>query len=207
MPSVQSPCHPNTPSSTSYSPFDHVRRSRTRSTSHFEGRPQSPALSTASGVTSSSHTLDISTSAEPGNIPASLPIVREKHKKHRLNDFARKKICIYHLSHPHARQEDIGAKFGVERSTVSKVLKEKDRWLNISEEDERDQSAKHRYPEFPPTHLQYLTFYFFFCKGLQNFQKLKKQCVSPSKSGRMTASVLRTSLSVNARFQSLNLST
>jgi hypothetical protein len=138
----------------SYSPLDHVRRSRTRSTSHFECRPQSPALSTASGVTSSSHTLDISTSAESGNIPASRPIVREKHKKHRLRDIDRKDICNYHLSHPHARQEDIGAHFGVERSTISKILKEKDRWLNISEEDERDQSAKHRYPQFSPTHLQ-----------------------------------------------------
>ena len=131
-----------------YSPFEHVRRSRTRSTSHFEVRPQSPALSTTSGVTNSSYTLDNLTSAEQSNIPASRPIVREKHKKHRLRDIDRKKICIYHLTHPNARQEDIGAYFGVERSTISKILKEKDRWLSISEEDECNQSAKHRYLEF-----------------------------------------------------------
>ena len=150
MPSVQSPYHPNTPSSMTspYSPFEHVRRSRTRSTSHFEVRPQSPALSTTSGVTNSSYTLDNLTSAEQSNIPASRPIVREKHKKHRLRDIDRKKICIYHLTHPNARQEDIGAYFGVERSTISKILKEKDRWLSISEEDECNQSAKHRYLEF-----------------------------------------------------------
>ena len=132
-----------------YSPFEHVRRSRTRSTSYFEGRPQSPALSTTSGVTNSSYTLDNSTSADQSNIPSSQPIVREKHKKHRLRDGDRKSICVYHLTHPNARQEDIGAYFGVERSTISKILKEKDRWLSISEEDECDQSAKHRYLEFP----------------------------------------------------------
>ena len=132
-----------------YSSFEHVRRSRTRSTSHFEGRPQSPALSTTSGFTNSSHTLDNSTSTEQSNVPASRPIVREKHKKHRLRDVDRKSICIYHLTNPNARQEDIGAFFGVERSTISKILKEKDRWMNISEEDECDQSVKHRYPEFP----------------------------------------------------------
>jgi hypothetical protein len=131
-----------------YSPFEHVRRSRTRSISHFEGRPQSPALSTTSGVTNSSHTFDNATS-EQSNIPASRPILREKHKKHRLRDVDRKNICIYHINNPNARQEDIGAYFGVERSTISKILKDKDRWLNISEEDECDQSAKHRYPEFP----------------------------------------------------------
>ena len=151
MPSVQSPYHPSTPSSITshYSSLDHVRRSRTRSTSHFEGRPHSPALSTTSGVTNSSYTFDNSTSADQSNIPASRAIVREKHKKHRLRDVDRKKICIYHLTNPNARQEDIGAHFGVERSTISKILKEKDRWLSISEEDECDHSAKHRYPDFP----------------------------------------------------------
>jgi hypothetical protein len=156
MPSVQSPYHPNTPSSMAspYSSFEHVRRSRTRSTSYFEGRPHSPALSTTSGVTNSSYTFDNSTSADQSNIPASRAIVREKHKKHRLRDFDRKSICIYHLTNPNARQEDIGAHFGVERSTISKILKEKDRWLSISEEDECDQSAKHKYLNFPiPSNL------------------------------------------------------
>ena len=132
-----------------YSSFDHAPRSRTRSISHFEGRPQSPALSATSGVTNSSHSLENSTSAESSTIPVSRPIVREKHKKHRLRDVDRKNICVYHLSNPNARQEDIGAHFCVERSTISKILKEKDRWLSISEEDECDQTAKHRYREFP----------------------------------------------------------
>lgn len=89
----------------------------------------------------------------------------------------RKEICNYHLLNPNARQEDIGGYFGVERSTISKILKDKERWLNISEEDECDQSTKHRYPEFPiPNHLQYLTFLFFLFQGLRNSQKLKKQC-------------------------------
>ena len=153
-----------------------MRRSRTRSTSYFEGRPQSPALSTTSGVTNSSHTFDNSTSVEQNNIPASRPIVREKHKKHRLRDVDRKSICVYHITNPNARQEDIGAFFGVERSTISKILKEKDRWLNISEEDECDQSAKHRYPKFPHPLPSSIFDFLFLSQGLQNSQKLKKQC-------------------------------
>jgi hypothetical protein len=105
--------------------------------------------STSTGPSPQSFTLNNSTSADQSNIPSSRPIVREKHKKHRLRDVDRKSICVYHLTHPNARQEDIGAYFGVERSTISKILKEKDRWLSISEEDECDQSAKHRYLEFP----------------------------------------------------------
>jgi hypothetical protein len=67
-----------------------------------------------------------------------------KHTKHRLRDADRKNICLYHLSHPHARQEDIGSVFGVERSTISKILKEKDKWLNLTEEESNDPLSKHR---------------------------------------------------------------
>lgn len=134
--------------SSPYPPFDNIRRSRTRSASHFEGRSHSPALSTTSGVTNSSHTLDNSTS--PDSILTPRPIVKEKHRKHRLRDADRKHICLYHLDNPNARQEDIGAYFNVERSTISKILKEKDRWLNISEEDECDPTTKHRYSKFTP---------------------------------------------------------
>jgi len=49
------------------------------------------------------------------------------------------------LDHPNARQEDIGTAFGVERSTISKILKDKDRWLNISDDDQGTElTSKHR---------------------------------------------------------------
>ncbi|KAJ5581993.1 hypothetical protein N7535_000613 [Penicillium sp. DV-2018c] len=42
----------------------------------------------------------------------------------------RRKMCLYHLKHPSAKQAQIAALFGVERSTVSKVLCQKDKYLN-----------------------------------------------------------------------------
>jgi len=66
-----------------------------------------------------------------------------KHTKYRLRDADRKNICLYRLEHPYARQEDIGAAFGVERSTISKILKDKEKWLNLTEKA-NDPSSKRR---------------------------------------------------------------
>lgn len=52
-------------------------------------------------------------------------------KKSRLTNFDRRDICIYQRDTPGVRQEDIAKKWGVERSTISKILKEKQRWLAI----------------------------------------------------------------------------
>lgn len=41
------------------------------------------------------------------------------------------------------RQEDIAAKFGVERSTISKILKNKAKWLKVPD-DETFHSARYR---------------------------------------------------------------
>jgi len=157
LPPVQlSPYHPGTPTS-SYSPYEHAaRRSRTRSDSTFDGRGNSPASSSNSGRTPfSPRGADCSGRADSSRESlAALKSSKDrepKHHKHRLRDVDRKNICIYHHTHPNARQEDIGSVFGVERSTISKILKDKDRWLNISEEDEsNEQTSKHRYgPSYP----------------------------------------------------------
>ncbi|KAH9936650.1 uncharacterized protein B0H18DRAFT_328253 [Fomitopsis serialis] len=66
-----------------------------------------------------------------------------KHRKQRLWSTDRKKICMCHRDNPGMKQEEIAARFGVERSTVSKILKEKDRWLNVKD-DEKLQVAKWR---------------------------------------------------------------
>lgn len=42
-------------------------------------------------------------------------------------------MCLYHEEHKTAKQTDIGALFGVERSTVSKVLRQKEKYLNPDE--------------------------------------------------------------------------
>ncbi|EHA19072.1 hypothetical protein ASPNIDRAFT_212059 [Aspergillus niger ATCC 1015] len=47
-----------------------------------------------------------------------------------LTDEDRRRMCLYHEENKTAKQTDIGALFGVERSTVSKVLRQKDKYLN-----------------------------------------------------------------------------
>ena len=68
---------------------------------------------------------------------------RVKYTKQRLYNIDRKKICVYAEENPNLRQEDIARKFNIERSTVSKILKEKDRWLNVRD-DEKLEVAKWR---------------------------------------------------------------
>ncbi|KAF7163942.1 hypothetical protein CNMCM5623_008603 [Aspergillus felis] len=50
-----------------------------------------------------------------------------------LTDEDRRRMCLYHEEHKTAKQTDIGALFGVERSTVSKVLRQKEKYLNPDE--------------------------------------------------------------------------
>ncbi|KAJ5678202.1 uncharacterized protein N7477_003835 [Penicillium maclennaniae] len=45
-------------------------------------------------------------------------------------DADRRNMCLYHEENKTAKQTDIGALFGVERSTVSKVLRQKEKYLN-----------------------------------------------------------------------------
>ncbi|KAK3713022.1 hypothetical protein LTR37_008707 [Vermiconidia calcicola] len=46
-----------------------------------------------------------------------------------LTDADRKRMCQYAEDHPNSKQTEIGAIFGVERSTVSKVLRQRDKYL------------------------------------------------------------------------------
>ncbi|KAK3357433.1 hypothetical protein B0T25DRAFT_604288 [Lasiosphaeria hispida] len=46
-----------------------------------------------------------------------------------LTDEDRRAMCQYAEDHPGVKQTDIGARFGVERSTVSKVLRHKEKYL------------------------------------------------------------------------------
>ncbi|KAI9812146.1 MAG: hypothetical protein M1827_004812 [Pycnora praestabilis] len=46
-----------------------------------------------------------------------------------LTDADRRRMCLYHEENPTVKQTEIGAMFGVERSTVSKVLRQKEKYL------------------------------------------------------------------------------
>ncbi|KAF2102151.1 CenpB-DNA-bind-domain-containing protein [Rhizodiscina lignyota] len=46
-----------------------------------------------------------------------------------LTDLDRRRMCLYAEEHPNVKQTEIGAMFGVERSTVSKVLRQKEKYL------------------------------------------------------------------------------
>ncbi|KAG6830692.1 hypothetical protein H0H92_015168 [Tricholoma furcatifolium] len=122
------PYDPMTPTST---PSPYAR--------HFDPpRAPSPALSTVSALTSAS--------ASAPDLPG--PPARPKQKKQRLDNNDRKRICKFHDEHPNSRQEDIANEFGVERSTISKILKQKSKWLNTPD-NVADRVAKHRPSKFP----------------------------------------------------------
>lgn len=52
-------------------------------------------------------------------------------------------MCAMHLENPDMKQEALAVEFKVERSTVSKILKHKEKWLNSDEADDQ-RVAKHR---------------------------------------------------------------
>ncbi|CED82424.1 DNA-binding centromere protein B (CENP-B) [Phaffia rhodozyma] len=49
--------------------------------------------------------------------------------KIKLTAIQKKELCGIHAQYPRKKQEDLAKQFGIERSTVSKILKDKDRWL------------------------------------------------------------------------------
>ncbi|KAF7299191.1 HTH CENPB-type domain-containing protein [Mycena indigotica] len=144
-PTYHSPLTP-TSSTSSFSPYRasfFAAHSRSNSIS-TNPRSASPALSTISALTSiSSHSVPKSFGSTTAAHSES-----ERPKKQRLFNTQRREICEFHLSHPNARQEDIARQFGVERSTVSKILKNKTKWLNI-DVNETLKIAKHRPSKFP----------------------------------------------------------
>ncbi|EJC98867.1 uncharacterized protein FOMMEDRAFT_142936 [Fomitiporia mediterranea MF3/22] len=164
--SALSPQHPSTPTSVTSSNFSHYGfpqhaangHSRSASSSTNQ-RSTSPAASVVSAATSlssgsnpasgcsrppvsSSSTRRVSVSSYSGITDT----VTSKPKR-RLQNRQRKEICQYYLEHPNSRQEDIAARWGVERSTVSKILKRKNYWMACKDGDENN-LAKHRPPKF-----------------------------------------------------------
>ncbi|KZT64936.1 hypothetical protein DAEQUDRAFT_570032 [Daedalea quercina L-15889] len=108
-------------------------------------RSASPANSVISMASSrTSYSSSFSASGSQLHHQQSPDGVRQaKHRKQKLWSTDRKQICVCHRDNPGMKQEEIAARFGVERSTVSKILKEKDRWLNVRD-DEKLQVSKWR---------------------------------------------------------------
>ncbi|KZT09356.1 uncharacterized protein LAESUDRAFT_723096 [Laetiporus sulphureus 93-53] len=149
--SIVATTSPALPYSSSYM----ASHSRSVSGSAPNLRSTSPALSVSSAITTLSSNSAARYSTLPQQQQESEPEELHrvpKHRKTRLWSTDRKQICIFHRENPGVKQETIASKFGVERSTISKILKEKDRWLNV-QDDEKLQVSKFRPSKFPNLEL------------------------------------------------------
>ncbi|KAI5779413.1 hypothetical protein DFH27DRAFT_530011 [Peziza echinospora] len=81
-------------------------------------QPQPPSLPPAQ-VASATITAN-----QPASAHAPNPSPRRT-----LTDADRRRMCLFHEENPNVKQTEIGAMFGVERSTVSKVLRQKEKYL------------------------------------------------------------------------------
>lgn len=75
---------------------------------------------------------------------------RKTKRPGKLTNAERKKICLHREAFPETRQDTIGDKFGVERSTISKILKNKERWLALPSDDEEETSPRQTSPALSP---------------------------------------------------------
>jgi hypothetical protein len=81
--------------------------------------------------------------------------VRRLQGKKRLTVGDRKLVCQRHLESPTQKQEQLAREFGVERSTVSKILKEKEKWLSMPEDSPTQATAaRSRPPRWPDLEQQ-----------------------------------------------------
>ncbi|KAI0186612.1 hypothetical protein F4808DRAFT_95265 [Astrocystis sublimbata] len=74
--------------------------------------------------------IPISTVAAPPRQQPKLPTINTSQPRRTLTDQDRRDMCKFADENPGVKQHDIGLRFGVERSTVSKVLRRKDQYLN-----------------------------------------------------------------------------
>ncbi|GAB7345050.1 hypothetical protein MBLNU457_3463t1 [Dothideomycetes sp. NU457] len=65
----------------------------------------------------------------PSNDGAPIPSRPKSNPRRTLTDKDRKRMCEYARANPGMKQKDIGRHFGVDRSTVSKILRVKDRFV------------------------------------------------------------------------------
>ncbi|KAF2757828.1 CenpB-DNA-bind-domain-containing protein [Pseudovirgaria hyperparasitica] len=114
--------------------------------------PQWPSMLTSQ----SSYVQPIYPTAPGPAPPASTPVSASSTRsgtsstpRKTLTDLDRRRMCQYHEDHPTVKQTEIGAMFGVERSTVSKVLRQKEKYLYQGEDGSRSpiKRAKGKFPD------------------------------------------------------------
>ncbi|MBW0548854.1 hypothetical protein O181_088569 [Austropuccinia psidii MF-1] len=84
-----------------------------------------------------------------GSTPSGRPPPKTSRRQSKLNNLDRRRICEYAAAHPKATQEDIAVQWGIDRSSVSKILKYREKWLSISPTARAAKVIKHRGGRFP----------------------------------------------------------
>lgn len=79
--------------------------------------------------------------------PIPPPAQPQSTSRRTLTDNDRRRMCQYHEENPTVKQTEIGAMFGVERSTVSKVLRNKEKYL--AQEDGSKSPIRRAKGKFP----------------------------------------------------------
>ncbi|KAI4123011.1 MAG: hypothetical protein LQ338_005498 [Usnochroma carphineum] len=92
--------------------------------------PSAPALAPRP-IAPSTSTKSVEAPSTTQSAPfAPAPIPTPSSGRRTLTDQDRRRMCQYHEENPTVKQTEIGSIFGVERSTVSKVLRHKDKYLH-----------------------------------------------------------------------------
>jgi hypothetical protein len=100
-----------------------------------------PSLRTNPSHNYSSPPVPIPPASAPPRPPPRVPSITTSQPRKTLTLQERREICRYAAEHPKVKQTEIGMRFGVERSTVSKTLRNKDKYLNY---DDRSSSPIQR---------------------------------------------------------------
>lgn len=155
------PVTPDSPTHYDHHRYHHAHSPSNSTSINSHPRSASPALSAVTSLSSGSHPTHHSPHVpQSPQASASIGPNRVKQRKQRLYNTDRKAICQYHEANPTARQEDIAGRYGVERSTISKILKAKAKWLNVPTEEEGViLVAKHRYLIMNPPLMATINFY------------------------------------------------
>ncbi|PHH68449.1 hypothetical protein CDD80_7515 [Ophiocordyceps camponoti-rufipedis] len=112
---------------------------------------------TSSATTTGSFTTGPLASSKAAELVKQAGHQLEKMPRKTLSAEQKRAMCQYHDDNPGTRQADIGAKFGVERSTVSKVLRHRDQYLKREQEpDFALKRAKGKHPDFDRTLSNYV---------------------------------------------------
>jgi len=66
-----------------------------------------------------------------------------------LTNIQKKELCEYKITNPNQTYEEIGKKFGIGKSTVGDIIKEKEKWLAIAENSMDANKKRNRGGEWP----------------------------------------------------------